>query len=163
VNSGGGAYVTPQVIVTAEPRFEWKRAGVAGAVNVIPTGKIDTRDGITLTERAEGYARLAAWRLGAGVSHSQVWTSQYGKDATRPYIVGGYRDEDMDFALRYFLPYGDKRNGLTGPEFIFDVRAKGRLWFRLRGDLYSAYTTDAPQLGRKFYGAAGGGLVWRFR
>jgi hypothetical protein len=162
-SSGGSAYVTPKVALNFEPRWEWKRIGIAGAINVIPTGKIDTRDGVTAGTRGEVDWRVRGWNFGAGASYGHVWTSRYDKGAWHPLLAGGWRDEEMDIQVRYLLPQGDRRNGATGPQFAADFWLNKHFGMRIVGEVISSFPTDEPLRGRTVYTSGGAGVAWRIK
>jgi hypothetical protein len=165
VGSGGGAYRTPRVRLMIEPRYCWAKVCANAMTSVIPTGKADTRDGITVSQRVElAYKLTDSIRAGGGGSYSYTRTSLYSKTGWHPYAVVSFDpDTDMTTSLRYFFPQGDRRNGLTGVELLSDFQLKGRLGLRFFGEIYSIYPTDAPQLGRRVITSGGGGITWRIR
>lgn len=173
IGSGGGAYVSPVARIALEPSYSftdgWK---VAGQGFLIPTGKADTHDGFTAGARVEVVKQVhPVWSVGAGEGYSYTHTSRYEKHAARPYLMAVWRIEDCCDGLlatvstRFFLPWGDARNGLIGPEFTFDVPLRRHERWTVRGVLgfFSIYPTDAPQLGRQAYITVAGGIGYRLK
>jgi hypothetical protein len=163
VSSGGGAYVSPMVRLGFEPSFDWQNGWrVAGSFSGIPTGKIDTRDGFTSSNRVEVAKNLNDWTFGLGGSYSYTQTSLYSKHASRPYLLISYAipDDAGVISVRTFGPWGDERNGLFGPEITYDIPLKGNLGMRMVMSVFSVYPTDAPQLGRTLMGQGGGGITY---
>lgn len=163
--SGGGAYRNPRVRLGLETAYTFPNTswGVGANAYVIPSGKADTRDGYTASFRLEGFKNVGNFQLGAGEGYAYTDTSLYSKHATHPYILSGYHTDGFGLTGRWFLPWGDQRNGLTGPEVFCDIPIQGHLGFRVMIEVYSSYRTDAPQLGRNLYGSGGGGITWTFR
>src|SRR4051812_3930137 len=67
VGTGGGAYTTPRARFALEPAWQHGRWMVGGFLYTIPTGKIDTEDGITAGARAEIGRKFHHVLLGGGV------------------------------------------------------------------------------------------------
>lgn len=163
MGKGGGAYAAPEVRVGLEAAHKWEHLGIGGSVYVIPTGKSDTGDGVSGSTRAEVFVPLQGWKVGIGESFAYVHTSAYDKQATHPYALLGYDASSWRVNGRYFLPYGDQRNGLHGLEVLGDARIYKRLWLRVAPTIYNSYPTDCASCSRTWRGDAMVGVLWRFR
>ena len=131
-----------------------------------PPARSTPHDGVTLGARVEAGRTVGPWLLGGGVSETYATTSRYEKRVFHPYILTGFKVRDgCTITTRFFLPQGDNRDGLLGPEVWadFPFRHRQRFGFRVGMSVFSSYPTDVPLGGRQSFAQAEAGITWRLR
>jgi len=80
--------------------------------------KIETGDGESLTFDIGVYLHDGRFLFGGGNRFSQEWTSQFSKNANRPYIGAGFDDRKVRLLAEYLTPFLDAPNALQGPRAL---------------------------------------------